>query len=133
MEITFALIITIGFIIIYLVSRNLRGTLISPPTASTPLTVDEYKKVPCLLCGSRLRRGETIKSQEFKGDTQSIVHTMGCPYCWGPGATQPRTCPICGKRMGGDDYLVGIMMTVKGGKKHLRIKGCLTCHMRKGV
>ena len=88
---------------------------------------DSYKKQPCILCGSRLKTTENIKSEEYKGKDESIVHTLGCPNCHGDQATLDRICPICKEKMQKDSYLIGRMWRKKSGKLHLHIIGCVEC------
>ena len=85
------------------------------------------KKLPCILCGAALARGETLKSDEFKSTDHSTVRIHGCPYCHGSGAARPRTCPVCGRAMPPGDYLTGRMWITRKGKKHLRVRGCARC------
>ena len=85
------------------------------------------KKVPCILCGSSLSKGETLKSEEYKGEKESIVHIYGCKNCHGDEATKERTCPICKKDLKVEDHLLGRMWKRKNGKLHLHVSGCTMC------
>ncbi|MFC1669043.1 hypothetical protein ACFL20_01520 [Spirochaetota bacterium] len=87
----------------------------------------KYKKEPCILCGSRLKTGENIKSDEYKGEKESMVHVFGCPNCYGHLSSQKRICPICKDNMHDKSYLIGRMWRKKGGKLHLHILGCTEC------
>jgi predicted nucleic acid-binding Zn ribbon protein len=87
-------------------------------------------KLPCILCGAALARGETLKSDEFKSADHSTVHIHGCPHC--RDGARPRTCPVCGRTMPEGDYLTGRMWITRKGKKHLHVSGCTQCAGRKG-
>jgi len=126
----FCFIILTGVIIFYLIGRTKKidkniDTLISNDT------LPKKPKIPCIMCGSHLRKGENLKSEEFKGNNESIIHMYGCPYCYGPTAAQKRICPVCKKNMPKDGYLIGRMWIKKNGKKHLHIQGCTVCSIRR--
>ena len=87
----------------------------------------DYKKIPCVICGTLLRKGEKLKSREFKGDTESIIHIMGCYACYGDQASEKRICPICRGEIPLKGYLIGRMTTKDNGKKHLSVSGCNKC------
>jgi hypothetical protein len=88
---------------------------------------DDKKKLPCILCGSQLARGERIHSTVFKGEGDSIVHVYGCPHCYGELATEMRICPICRGYLPDGGYLMGRMWDRKQGKRHLHVSGCTLC------
>jgi hypothetical protein len=90
--------------------------------------ISEYKTIPCVICGTLLRKGEKLKSKEFKGDKESIIHIMGCYACYGEKASKKRICPICRQEMPLKDYLIGRMTTKENGKKHLAVSGCSICY-----
>lgn len=85
------------------------------------------KRIPCILCGAPLARGETLKSHEFKGEKESIVHIFGCPTCSEGTGAGKRCCPVCGKPLPAGDFAIGRMWVRASGKKHLRIIGCTLC------
>jgi len=85
------------------------------------------ERTPCILCGARLEKGQRVTSELFKGEKDSFVRVYGCPFCYGPDATNIRTCPVCKNKMGADDYLQGRMWLKKNGKQHLHISGCSRC------
>lgn len=82
-------------------------------------------KLPCILCGAELRRGETLKSRRYTDGSE--VHVFGCGYCYGPAATRIRRCPNCKGLMKDEDYLRGEMWKKNNGKMHLHISGCARC------
>lgn len=85
------------------------------------------KKLPCLLCGSSLIRGERLHTELYSGDERSVVHIFGCPHCYGPRANQKRNCPICKKELKSEGYLLGKMWKKKTGKHHVHVSGCTDC------
>ena len=121
------LFIIAGFILFYIAKKNFQKDLPVTETINKPPS----QKMPCILCGSQLYKGENIKSEEFKGEKESIVHIYGCPNCYGKNAQSPRKCPICKKAMPDDGYLMGRMWKRKNGKLHLHVSGCTVC--RKNV
>lgn len=84
-------------------------------------------RIPCVLCGAQLEKGEKLHSKEIVRDSDSLVHMYGCPHCHGVRASRPKTCPVCRKPMGADEYLIGRMWVRKNGKKHLHVAGCMRC------
>jgi len=91
----------------------------------------EKKKLPCILCGAPLARGENLKSEEYRGEEESIVKIFGCPYCCGDRAVRIRRCPVCKKVMPPDGYLTGRMWKTRKGKMHLHVSGCTECAGKK--
>jgi predicted nucleic acid-binding Zn ribbon protein len=100
------------------------------PVVKTEAPRAPKRKLPCILCGAALARGETLKSDEFKSTDHSTVHIHGCPHC--RDGARPRTCPVCGRTMPAGDYLTGRMWITRKGKKHLHVSGCTQCAGRKG-
>ena len=84
-------------------------------------------RVPCVLCGALLQKGEKLQSREIVREDDSIIHMYGCPHCRGGTASRPRTCPVCKKPVAVEGYLIGRMWVRKNGKKHLHIAGCVRC------
>ncbi|HPM34792.1 MAG TPA: hypothetical protein PLE16_09360, partial [Spirochaetota bacterium] len=69
-------------------------------------TKDEYSKLPCIICGSRLKRGERLKSEKFTVDDKTTVHIFGCPFCLDADLSK-RKCPVCKKSLKCNEYLIG--------------------------
>jgi hypothetical protein len=93
---------------------------------------------PCPLCGTMLRRGETVRSVVFSGGadlkktTRSgrpvdyLTHIFGCPYCYPANREHPRECPVCKKTIPDDGYVIARMFD-KPGRKHVHVLGCTHC------
>ena len=98
---------------------------------------------PCPLCGTMLRRGETVHSVVFSGGAKVanaatmtdatatrpadyLTHIFGCPYCHPANLNYPRKCPVCGKTVPDDGYVIARMFD-KPGKKHVHVLGCTQC------
>ncbi len=92
-----------------------------------PETESGEKRIPCILCGSLLKRGENLKSEEFKGEKESIVHIYGCRNCYGETARTPRQCPVCKNFILSGGFLIGRMWITRKGKRHLHVSGCTAC------
>ena len=99
---------------------------------------------PCPLCGTMLRRGETVHSVVFSGggatDSKAqvtpaeegrrpvdyLTHIFGCPYCHPANNAHPRKCPVCDGRVPADGYVIARMFD-KPGRKHVHVLGCTEC------
>ncbi len=84
---------------------------------------------PCPICGSMLRRGETVHSVVFSGPQDSLAHLFGCPYCHPANEAHPRVCPVCSRRIPEDGYVIARMFE-KPGRKHVHVLGCTECRQR---
>lgn len=93
---------------------------------------------PCPLCGSMLRKGETVHSVVFSGGAQKrrdesqdyLAHLFGCPYCYPSNREHPRTCPVCSKTIPADGYVVARMFE-RPERKHVHVLGCTECRTPK--
>lgn len=105
---------------------------------------------PCPLCGTMLRRGETVHSVVFSGPAHSeaaqrgtatpapqrsarktqpddyLAHLFGCPYCYPANEKHPRTCPVCSRTIPAEGYVIARMFE-KPGRKHVHVLGCTEC------
>lgn len=103
---------------------------------------------PCPLCGTMLRRGETVHSVVFSGPAKAtsidpatahpasrprssrpedyLAHLFGCPYCYPANSEHRRTCPVCSRRLPDDGYVIARMFE-KPGRKHVHVLGCTGC------
>jgi predicted nucleic acid-binding Zn ribbon protein len=96
---------------------------------------------PCPLCGTLLQPGERVHTVVYSGPApgarrqdqerprDSVVHMFGCPYCYPPGERYHRTCPVCGKTIPADGYVVARMFQ-KNQRKHVHVLGCTECRTR---
>ena len=98
---------------------------------------------PCPLCGSMLRRGETVHSVVFSGPAykqaastkrsrrpdDSIAHLFGCPYCHPANESRPRTCPVCSRTVPAGGYVIARMFE-RPDRKHVHVLGCTECRNR---
>jgi len=104
---------------------------------------------PCPLCGTMLRRGETVHSVVFSGPAHTsiasgtaapkpasrqiddyLAHLFGCPYCHPANDEHPRTCPACSRTIPADGYVIARMFE-KPGRKHVHVLGCTECRTRR--
>ena len=123
----FFILICLFLILVLIYFRDYFFTSKSKEIIPENIKTDQKKKIPCILCGSSLARGERLKSEEYKGEKESIVHIFGCKNCHGEGAEKDRTCPICKKTLSQGDHLKGRMWKRKNGKMHLHVSGCTIC------
>jgi len=102
------------------------GTKTNEPKIKQNETKEEYSKLPCIICGSRLKRGERLKSEKFTVDDKTTVHIFGCPFCLDADHSK-RKCPVCKKSLKCNEYLIGDMWKKDNGKNRLHVKGCVKC------
>ncbi len=105
---------------------------------------------PCPLCGTMLRRGETVHSVVFSGPAHAesitpgtaarkpasrqiddcLAHLFGCPYCHPANDDHPRNCPVCSRTIPADGYVIARMFE-QPGRKHVHVLGCTECRTRR--
>ncbi|MBQ7158003.1 MAG: hypothetical protein IJS09_01065 [Treponema sp.] len=83
--------------------------------------------VRCPVCNTPLAKTDNLSSKVFRPmdtpDQRMIV--MGCPHCYPtaePGIK--RSCPVCGKTIPTDGYLVARLFNHAHNKKHVIITSC---------
>jgi len=86
--------------------------------------------VTCPICGSPLAPGENLVSRVYRPMTvpDQRCTIAGCPHCYPvcePGVR--RECPVCGREIPADGYLVARLFNKTEGKKHVLITGCSGC------
>jgi hypothetical protein len=84
----------------------------------------------CPLCAALFLHGETVHSKRFPktaGRFERLLHIHGCKFCIG--GERLRKCPVCGKVMGVDDYLIAHIYE-RPGKSHVHVQGCVHCAIR---
>jgi len=92
---------------------------------------------PCPLCGSMLKKGETLKtriieiggtrSERPKGVQEHRAEIMGCPYCWPAQKEHPRFCPACKRKLEDQELIYARYFERQEKKNHLRVLGCSKC------
>jgi hypothetical protein len=90
----------------------------------------EDRTRPCPLCGSRLKRGETVHTKVFPGKPDRLAHVYGCPYCYEPGYTEKRYCPVCHKGLPKEGYIIARMFE-RSDRVHVHVLGCTECRSRR--
>lgn len=85
---------------------------------------------PCPLCGSRLKRGETVHTKVFPGKPDRLAHIYGCPYCYEPGYGEERYCPVCHKALPREGYIIARMFE-RSDRVHVHVLGCTECRSRR--
>ena len=83
---------------------------------------------PCPLCGSPLKKGETVKTVVYPAKGDTLAEVFGCPYCYGESAVAVRICPVCKKPIPEEGHVIGRMF--KEGR-HLHVLGCTSCRKRR--
>ena len=116
------IILALFFAVKILSARTVKA---APRPVSRPAS--PKTRIPCVLCGAQLEKGEKLHSKEIIRKEDSLVHMYGCPHCHGDRASRPKTCPVCKQPMRANEFLIGRMWVRKNGKKHLHIAGCTRC------
>lgn len=106
-------------------------------SVSSPDKKEQSATKYCLLCGALLLPGQNIVSRiygplsENTGQEQSC-HVYGCPNCYKPQNKSPRKrkCPVCGKTIPAQGYLIAKIAMQSSGRRHVRVTGCTECHKK---
>jgi len=86
----------------------------------------------CPLCGTPLKRGETVHSHLYPGKPDGMMYIYGCPYCY---KDHPRLkelkdvnriCPYCNAGIPEKGWVVARVFE-KPGKTHVHVLGCTVC------
>ena len=85
--------------------------------------------VRCPVCNSPLAKDENLSSTIYHPmnvpDQRMTIH--GCPHCYpAMEAGLRRSCPVCGRDVSADGYLIARLFN-KPGKKHVIVAGCAKC------
>ncbi|MCL2181275.1 MAG: hypothetical protein FWB83_09115 [Treponema sp.] len=82
----------------------------------------------CPVCTIKMVRGDLVKSLAFpslSGGRDRLMYIRGCFSCLEHNV--PRRCPICGKSLSLQDYLVSRMFDRPGRNNHVHVIGCNHC------
>jgi predicted nucleic acid-binding Zn ribbon protein len=82
----------------------------------------------CPVCAARLPNGERVRSSAFPSvdGKDRLMHIYGCPYCLDLDSPRKRVCPVCGRKLEKNQYLVARMFE-KPARSHVHVLGCMTC------
>lgn len=86
----------------------------------------------CPICGTPLKRGETVHSHLFPGKPDGMMYIFGCPYCYKDHPKRKelknvkRICPYCKDEIPEDGWVVARVFE-KPGKTHVHVLGCTVC------
>ncbi len=86
--------------------------------------------VRCPLCNTPLAHGEDMVSRVFRpmNTPDQRMNVMGCPHCYPhPERGAERRCPVCGKEVLPEGYLIARLFNRSDTKKHVMIMGCTNC------
>ena len=82
----------------------------------------------CPVCSSVLYPGQLVSTHAFpslNGGKDRIVHIRGCYYCLEENL--PRHCPVCGKPLKRNEFLVARMFKRNLLRNHVHVLGCINC------
>jgi len=83
----------------------------------------------CPLCLFKMETGEMVKTTAFppltKFDKTRLMYIHGCIYCMG--GKRERVCPVCGKPVSVNDYLIARLFDRPNRHSHVHVLGCPQC------
>jgi hypothetical protein len=83
----------------------------------------------CPICLFRMDEGDRVKTTAFpyltKYDKSRLMHIHGCVYCMD--GKRERLCPVCGKTISVNDFLIARMFDRPGRRSHVHVLGCPQC------
>ncbi len=89
--------------------------------------------VRCPLCETPLAKNENMFSKIYRpmNTPDQRMTVSGCPHCYPrPEPGVQRKCPVCGKTVPIDGYLIARLFNRTEGKKHVMITGCTECYKK---
>ncbi len=89
--------------------------------------------VRCPLCNTPLAKTENLTSTIYHpmNVPDQRMNISGCPHCYPVCPPElHRLCPVCGKTVPADGYLIARLFN-KPGKKHVIVAGCAHCCTKK--
>lgn len=85
----------------------------------------------CPVCGSILKKGESVKSAVYPGEDDKLCYIYGCPNCFSTCKEGLiRQCPVCKKTLAQGSHLIARYFERKTGQKRVHILGCPECRFR---
>jgi hypothetical protein len=92
-------------------------------------TSDSGGLMICPLCLFKMDNSEMIKTTAFPPMTPDskdrLMHIHGCVYCMD--GKRERICPVCGKSIGVNDFLVARIFDRSIRRSHVHVLGCTQC------
>jgi hypothetical protein len=82
----------------------------------------------CPVCSTVLSSGQLVSSHAFpslNGGKDRIMHIRGCYYCLEENV--PRYCPVCGRSLQTNEFLVARMFKRTFFRHHVHVLGCSRC------
>ncbi len=89
--------------------------------------------VRCPLCSTPLAKSENMISKIYRpmNTPDQRMTVSGCPHCYPVvKAGLQRKCPVCGKTVPTEGYLIARLFNRTTGKKHVMITGCTECYKK---
>ncbi len=117
----FVLVLLIGIVVLILFQTKKTSL---PRKQGRKAEAPPERLRPCPLCGTMLRKGETVKTTIYPAKGDTLAEVYGCPYCYGDRATATRICPYCRKPVPDGGHVIGRMFKER---RHLHVLGCTGC------
>lgn len=86
----------------------------------------------CPVCATVLKQGESLITAIYPGKDDKLCYIYGCNHCY-PVADEHsfRSCPVCGKELGADSYLIARYFIRRDNTERIHILGCTSCRFSK--
>ena len=85
----------------------------------------------CPVCGSVLKKGESLKSAVYPGKDDKLCYIYGCSHCYPTCIDNvKRICPVCKKSIGQESHLIARYFERRNTKDRVHILGCPNCRFR---
>ncbi len=82
----------------------------------------------CPVCGTILKKGESLKSALYPGEKDRLCYIYGCPHCYPHcKAHLTRQCPVCKEPLSQENHLIARYFERIDESKRVHIVGCPKC------
>ena len=128
------LLITISLVLLFFAFQLIANHNKKKREEKTAFKRPENAVNKCPVCDSGLVDRERIISRVYHNekDTDQLCNIIGCPHCFPYSEVGVRRkCPVCGKIIPQEGYLIARIFYHKTKKNHVHIIGCTECHKRK--
>jgi hypothetical protein len=125
------ILVFVGIFLIALVYGLFNASSKKPGMRKIHETGEKGAPGVCPVCGSVLKKGESIKSAVYPGKEDKLCYIYGCPHCY-PACIDKvqRACPVCKNKIGQEAHLIARYFNRKKGTDRVHILGCSNCRFR---
>ena len=82
----------------------------------------------CPVCSAKLASADQVETEAFPaqyGRDDRLMYIKGCLHCLA--GDHKRECPVCGKSLKHDDFLVARISEKDFNRSHVHVQGCSKC------